>query len=143
MVHSGEYTPYIVLHSTWLLCRCDLHRFLIPGIREGVKAEILARTPHRFVHYCQMVCLETASSICDLFSEVHELGASPWTNGASLAISLYQCAQVLDHLAFRMPTTGPHSLGEIKRKLTKGLKLAYLLGSKFKWLRSCVRQNSC
>ena len=31
-VHVPDFTTYVLLHTQWYRCHCDLYRFLIPGI---------------------------------------------------------------------------------------------------------------
>lgn len=138
MCHSPEATSYITLHTTLLLCRCDLHRFLVPGIRESVSAAALAATPPEFIGFCQQACLNGALSLCDLFSEIDALDTGRVIDTPNLTVTLYQVVKIIGRLSFLLPEGGSNCLAELKRKLTQGLSLARPIQTRFAWLRPCV-----
>lgn len=141
MGHLRESTSYIALHTTLLLCRCDLHRFLIPGIRESVSEESLSDTPGDFAAYCQETCLNGALALCDLFSDIYALDTKKAIDTPTFTVTLYQCVKIIGCLYYLLPGDGPNSLEELKRKLTEALSLARPIQSVFIWLRPCVSKT--
>ncbi|KAL6407962.1 hypothetical protein AUP68_09005 [Ilyonectria robusta] len=138
MCHSEEARGYIVLHTLLYLCRCDLFRFLIPGIRESVSADAMEQTPRAYIDYCQQRCLESAVWCCEFWSHIRHSEMRNPVEGATLTIALYQCTKIIDHLYFLLPPEGGHSLPQLKQKLQDGLFLASRGQDKCEWVSLCI-----
>jgi hypothetical protein len=118
---NGE--AIIMLHNMWLQCHCDLHRFLIPGLREAVRAEIVAETPMEYIEYCQRICLHNATRLCKLWSQLRHMEFRPSMDNISLFISIYQVTQIIHHLKHLLPVSGQESLGILKANLNEAIQL--------------------
>ncbi|KAM0328568.1 hypothetical protein ACHAQA_004976 [Verticillium albo-atrum] len=138
MCHSRDSTAYIILHSTLILCRCDLHRFLVPGMKETVSPEAMAATSQEYITYCQQTCLDSAVILCDMWSQVYHLDAHRLIDSPTLTITLYQCVKVVEHAYWLLPEHGEHSLVSIKAKLTETLSMASRIQETYTWLRTCI-----
>ncbi|KAH6889870.1 hypothetical protein B0T10DRAFT_42079 [Thelonectria olida] len=138
MCHSEDARTYIVLHTLLYLCRCDLFRFLIPGIRESVSAEALEQTPRAYIDYCQQRCLESAVWSCEFWSQIYHSETRRPVESSTLAIALYQCTKIIDHLCFLLPPEGGHSLPQLKQKLAKAVSIASTTGQKIEWIGQCI-----
>ncbi|CAI4213661.1 unnamed protein product [Parascedosporium putredinis] len=88
MCHSSEARTYVMLHSTIHLCRCDLYRFLVPGIREAVSSEAMENTPPEYIDHCQRQCLGSALSLCDLWSKLYHLETDRDIDSPTLVIAM-------------------------------------------------------
>lgn len=138
MCHSDDARSYILLHTLLYLCRCDLFRFLIPGIREAVSAEALQLTPRPYIDYCQQRCLESAVWSCEFWSHVYHAETRRPVESSTLAVALYQCTKIIHRLCFLLPPEGGHSLPQVKIKLAKALEVAAKTGDKVEWIGRCV-----
>jgi hypothetical protein len=142
MCHSEDARTYIVLHTLLYLCRCDLFRFLIPGIRESVSAEALENTPRAYIDYCQQRCLESAVWSCEFWSHIYHSETRRPVESSTLAIALYQCTKIINHLSFLLPPEGGHSLPQLKQKLTKAVSIASRTEQTIEWVGRCVSPTS-
>ncbi|TPX15551.1 uncharacterized protein E0L32_004249 [Thyridium curvatum] len=124
MCHSKDGTAYITLYTMLYMCRCDLHRFVIPGIRESASSEALANTPPEYINRCQKTCLDNAIKLCDFWSSVYRLDPPRLADFTINVVSMYQCIKVIDRLAHLLPQDGEHDLENIKQKLQEALSLA-------------------
>ncbi|KAF5027093.1 hypothetical protein F66182_805 [Fusarium sp. NRRL 66182] len=138
MCHSDEARTYTILHTLLFSCRCDLHRFLIPGIREAVSPEALGQTPREYIDYCQQRCLQTALRYLDMWSKIRKMETSSRVGTPSFAIVTYQVAKIIDRLAALLPSQGESSLSGVKENLTEILFIASQSQSEFKWIASCI-----
>ncbi|KAF3359827.1 DNA mismatch repair protein msh-2 [Verticillium dahliae VDG1] len=138
MCHSRDSTAYIILHSTLILCRCDLHRFLVPGMKETVSPEAMAATSQEYIAYCQQTCIDSAVKLCDMWSQVYHLDAHRLIDSPTLTITLYQCVKVVEHAYWLLPQHGEHSLVSIKGKLMEALCMARRIQETYAWLRPCI-----
>ncbi|RTE78290.1 hypothetical protein BHE90_007206 [Fusarium euwallaceae] len=138
MCHSDEARPYTMLHTLLFSCRCDLHRFLIPGIRESVSPEAAAQTPREYIDYCQRRCLQSALGSCDLWSKIRHLETSSRVETPTLAVVTYQSVKIIDHLASLLPAHGDDSLPVVKEKLADALFIAARIQTGVDWIASCI-----
>lgn len=138
MCHSDEARAYAMLHTLLFSCRCDLHRFLIPGIRECVSPEAAAQTPREYIDYCQRRCLQSALGSCDLWSKIRHLETSSRLETPTLAVVTYQSVKIIDHLASLLPAHGDDSLPVVKEKLTDALFIVSRIQTGVDWIASCV-----
>ncbi|KAH7152943.1 hypothetical protein EDB81DRAFT_945868 [Dactylonectria macrodidyma] len=138
MCHSEEARGYIVLHTLLYLCRCDLFRFLIPGIRESVSASAMEQTPRAYIGYCQQSCLESAVWCCEFWSHIGHAEMRHPVEGGTLTIALYQCIKIIDHLCFLLPPEGGHSLPQLKQKLWEALGIAARSQERCEWVGQCI-----
>ncbi|KAM5356453.1 hypothetical protein ACJ41O_003099 [Fusarium nematophilum] len=138
MCHSDEARAYTTLHTLLLSCRCDLHRFLIPGIRESVSPEAAEQTPREYADYCQRRCLQSALGHCDLWSRVRRLETSSRIETPTLAVVTYQSVKIIDHLSNLLPLRGEHSLEVVKEKLSDAMFIASRSQMGFDWVASCI-----
>ncbi|KAF4468764.1 hypothetical protein FALBO_4348 [Fusarium albosuccineum] len=138
MCHSDEARTYTTLHTLLFSCRCDLHRFLIPGIRESVSPEAAGQTPREYIDYCQRRCLQSALGCCDLWSKIRHLETSSRLESPTLAVVTYQSTKIIDHLSGLLPSHGDHSLSIVKEKLTDALFIASRSQTGFDWVTSCI-----
>ncbi|KAM6516097.1 hypothetical protein FALCPG4_014282 [Fusarium falciforme] len=138
MCHSDEARAYTILHTLLFSCRCDLHRFLIPGIRECVSPEAAAQTPREYIDYCQRRCLQSALGSCDLWSKIRHLETSSRLETPTLAVVTYQSVKIIDHLASLLPAHGDDSLPVVKEKLTDALFIVSRIQTGVDWIASCI-----
>ncbi|KAF4983402.1 hypothetical protein FZEAL_1131 [Fusarium zealandicum] len=138
MCHSEEARTYATLHTILFSCRCDLHRFLIPGIKESVSPEAANQTPQEYINYCQRRCLQSALGYCDFWSKVRRLETSSRIESTTLAVVTYQSVKIVDHLAALLPPNGEHSLQVVKQKLADALFIASRSQTRFDCVVSCI-----
>jgi hypothetical protein len=138
MCHSDEARTYTTLHTLLFSCRCDLHRFLIPGIREAVSPEAAGQTPREYREYCQQRCLQTALCYVDMWFKVRQMETSSRVGTTTFAVVTYQFTKMIDHLASLLPLNGESSLASIKQKLTDILLIVSQSQTAFRWVTSCV-----
>ncbi|KIL89369.1 hypothetical protein FAVG1_07763 [Fusarium avenaceum] len=138
MCHSDEARTYTTLHTLLFSCRCDLHRFLIPGIREAVSPEAAGQTPRGYIEYCQQRCLQTALRYVDMWFKVRQMETSSRVGTATFAVVTYQFTKMIDHLATLLPLNGKSSLASIKQKLTDILLIVSQSRTAFGWVTSCI-----
>ncbi|KAL1844617.1 hypothetical protein VTK73DRAFT_2155 [Phialemonium thermophilum] len=125
-MHSTDAYGFLLLQTLWLQCHCDLYRFLIPGIRECVSQAAFSATPPDYVHFCQSRCLDKATQLCDLWSDVSRLRPALVIDDHLFDVSVYQVTQVVHHLRHLLPAAedDPHSLGRLQRKLRRAVQMA-------------------
>ncbi|KAF5597616.1 uncharacterized protein FSUBG_8448 [Fusarium subglutinans] len=121
-----------------LSCRCDLHRFLIPGIREAVSPEALGQTPREYIDYCQQQCLQTAMKYIDMWSKVRQMETSSRVGTPTFAVVTYQFVKMVDHLAALLPLHGESSLPVIKQKFMDILLIVSGSRAEVGWIGSCI-----
>lgn len=141
MCHSDEARAYTMLHTLVLSSRCDLHRFLIPGIREAVSPEAVNQTPREYIDYCQQRCLQTALKYIDMWSTIRQMETNSRVGTPTSAVVTYQMVKIVDHLAGFLPLHGDTSLSMIKQKLADILLVVSGGRSGVGWTRSCVRSQ--
>lgn len=124
MAHSPESVKYVGLHTQWYQSHCDLYRICVPGLRESLSMDVLARTPTDFIDRCQQTCLNNALRLCDLWSSMYRLEPGDETNNPFLPISIYSAAQICRHLRHLLPTQGDNTLRSVKQKLMDALRLS-------------------
>lgn len=120
MAYSRDATGYFMLRSQWEQCRCDLYRFLIPGIRESISEATIASTPADFVTECQVRCLEGAIARCNIWAESHRIGLH--LRNCHLVVFVYQCAMIIHRLSHLLPSI--ETLPSMKDKLSLALEMA-------------------
>ncbi|EGU86056.1 hypothetical protein FOXB_03460 [Fusarium oxysporum f. sp. conglutinans Fo5176] len=138
MCHSEEARTYTTLHTILFSSRCDLHRFLIPGIREAVSPEAVNQTPREFIDYCQQQCLQTALRYIDMWSKVREMETSSRVGTPTFAVVTYQFVKMVDHLAALLPLHGDSSLSVIKQKFIDILLIVSRSRAEVGWVGSCI-----
>ncbi|KAF4345551.1 hypothetical protein FBEOM_501 [Fusarium beomiforme] len=138
MCHSDEARAYTMLHTFILSSRCDLHRFLIPGIREAVSPEAVAQTPREYIDYCQQQCLQTAFRYIEMWSKVQQIETSSRVGTPTFAVVTYQVVKILDHLAGLLPLHGDTSLPVIKQRLMDMFLIVSRSGAEVGWTGSCI-----
>ncbi|KAL3438432.1 hypothetical protein BDV09DRAFT_159800 [Aspergillus tetrazonus] len=141
MGHSREAATYAGLHALWMMCHCDLYRFCVPGIRESVSKDALARTPSNFKDYCQQACFSMAVRLCGLWSDLYHLESSEYFGDEFLAVSIYQVTQILHHLPHLMSEHGENSVESLKKKLNEALQLAAPLRWVYASAINCLRDT--
>lgn len=142
MCHSDEARAYIMLHTLVLSSRCDLHRFLIPGIRESVSPEAMNQTPREYMDYCQQRCLQTALKYIDMWSTIRQMETNSRVGTPTSAVVTYQVVKIIDHLAGLLPLHGDTSLSVIKQRLVDILLVVSGGRAGVGWTRSCVSSHS-
>ncbi|QGI67477.1 hypothetical protein CEK26_011429 [Fusarium fujikuroi] len=138
MCHSEEARTYTTLHTFLFSSRCDLHRFLIPGIREAVSPEAFGQTPREYIDYCQQQCLQTALRYIDMWSKVRQMETSSRVGTPTFAVVTYQFVNMVDHLAALLPLHGESSLPVIKQKFMDILLIVSGSRAEVGWIGSCV-----
>ncbi|KAF5549054.1 hypothetical protein FMEXI_4396 [Fusarium mexicanum] len=121
-----------------LSSRCDLHRFLIPGIREAVSPEAVGQTPREYIDYCQQQCLQTALRYIDMWSKVRQMETSSRVGTPTFAVVTYQFVKMVDHLAALLPLHGESSLPVIKQKFMDILLIVSGSRVEVGWIGSCI-----
>ncbi|KAL4763020.1 uncharacterized protein BDW70DRAFT_148905 [Aspergillus foveolatus] len=141
MGHSREASTYAGLHALWMMCHCDLYRFCVPGIRESVSKDALARTPSNFKDFCQQACFSMAVRLCGLWSDLYHLESSEYFGDEFLAVSIYQVTQILHHIPHLMSEHGENSVESLKKKLNEALQLAAPLRWVYASAINCLRDT--
>ncbi|KAF5542086.1 hypothetical protein FNAPI_10070 [Fusarium napiforme] len=121
-----------------LSSRCDLHRFLIPGIREAVSPEAVNQTPRGYIDYCQQQCLQAALRYIDMWSKVRQMETSSRVGTPTFAIVTYQFVKMVDYLAALLPLHGESSLPVIKQKFMDILLVVSGSRAEVGWIGSCI-----
>jgi hypothetical protein len=92
--YSPHLRRYVMLHTVWHQCHCDLYRFLLPGMRESLSDEIINKTIPEYALYCQRRAVEHAKALVTLFIMVQKIGdQAPQDPGISICI--FQCTRIL------------------------------------------------
>ncbi|KAM0190723.1 hypothetical protein ACHAPA_011570 [Fusarium lateritium] len=138
MCHSEDARTYMTLHTFLFSCRCDLHRFLIPGIREAVSPEAADQTPREYINYCQQQCLQTALKYIEMWFKVRQMETSNNVGTSAFAVVTYQFVKMVDHLAALLPLRGDSSLPVIKQKFTDILLIVSRSRLEIGWVGSCI-----
>ncbi|KAI1015989.1 hypothetical protein LB504_009242 [Fusarium proliferatum] len=138
MCHSEEARTYTTIHTILFSSRCDLHRFLIPGIREAVSPEAVGQTPREYIDYCQQQCLQTALKYIDMWSKVRQMETSSRVGTPTFAVVTYQFVKMVDHLAALLPLHGDSSLPVIKQKFMDILLIVSGSRVEVGWIGSCI-----
>ncbi|KAG4273204.1 hypothetical protein FPRO04_09810 [Fusarium proliferatum] len=138
MCHSEEARTYTTLHTILFSSRCDLHRFLIPGIREAVSPEAFGQTPREYIDYCQQQCLQTALRYIDMWSKVRQMETSSRVGTPTFSVVTYQFVKMVDHLAALLPLHGESSLPVIKQKFMDILLIVSGSLAEVGWIGSCI-----
>ncbi|KAF5629201.1 NirA-like nitrate assimilation regulatory protein [Fusarium sp. NRRL 25303] len=138
MCHSEEARTYTTLHTILFSSRCDLHRFLISGIREAVSPEAVGQTPREYIDYCQQQCLQTALKYIDMWSKVRQMETSSRVGTPTFAVVTYQFVKMVDHLATLLPLHGESSLPVIKQKFMDILLIVSGSRAEVGWVGSCI-----
>lgn len=123
IINMEDSNAIVLLHNLWIQCVCDLHRFLIPGLREAVSPGIIAETPVDYVEYCQQVCLQNAIRLCKFWSQLYHLNFRPTIDNLLLFISIYQVTQIIHHLSNLLPEHGEECLNTLKENLCEAILL--------------------
>ncbi|KAG9499291.1 hypothetical protein J7337_010111 [Fusarium musae] len=139
MCHSEEARTYTTLHTILFSSRCDLHRFLIPGIREAVSPEAENQTPREYIDYCQQQCLQTALRFIDMWSKVRQMETSSRVGTPTFAVVTYQFVKMVDHLAALLPLHGESSLPVIKQKFMDILLIVSGSRAEVGWIGTCEK----
>lgn len=142
MCHSPEAKAYLILHSTLHLCRCDLYRFLIPGIKESVCPSAMEQTPEEYIQHCQQQCLDSALSLCELWSKICQLQTNRTIDSTNLVVSIYQVTKITDHLSHLLPDSGEHSLPNVQRKLKDAVSMTSYSQKAFPRIKPCVSYHT-
>ncbi|KAH6977845.1 hypothetical protein EDB82DRAFT_433486 [Fusarium venenatum] len=138
MCYSDEARTYTTLHTVLLSSRCDLHRFLTPGIREAVSPKAVDQTPRAYIEYCQRQCLQTALRFIDMWSKVRHMGTKSHLGTTTFSVVMYQFVKMIDSLASLLPSSGESSLPVIKQKLTEILLIISQNQPEAELIASCV-----
>ncbi|KAH7173208.1 uncharacterized protein B0J16DRAFT_405516 [Fusarium flagelliforme] len=138
MCHSDEARAYTMLHTLLLSSRCDLHRFLIPGIREAVSPEAMNQTPREYTDYCQQRCLQTSLKYIEMWFIIRQMETNSRVGTPTSAVVTYQMVKIIDHLAGLLPLNGDTSLLAIKQRLVDILPVVSGGRSGVGWTRSCL-----
>ncbi|KAL6925395.1 hypothetical protein FSST1_002669 [Fusarium sambucinum] len=136
--YSDEARTYTTLHTILLSSRCDLHRFLTPGIREAVSPEAVDHTPRAYIDYCQHQCLQTALQFIDMWSKVRHMETKSHLGTTTFSVVMYQFVKMIDSLANLLPSGGESSLPAIKLKLTEILLIISPSQPEAHLITSCV-----
>lgn len=123
IINMEDSNAIVLLHNLWFQCLCDLHRFLIPGLREAVSAGIIAETPIDYVEYCQKKSLQNAIRLCKYWSQLYRLDFRPTIDNLLLFISIYQVTQIIHHLSHLLLNSGEECLETLKENLREAILL--------------------
>ncbi|CAI7608557.1 unnamed protein product [Penicillium palitans] len=105
--YSPHLKRYVMLHTMWHQCHCDLYRFMLPGIRESLADEVLNTTLPEYAIYCQTRAVEHAKALVDIFRTVQKVcDQAPQDPGISICV--FQCTRILIR-AFDIGLLGSHS----------------------------------
>lgn len=142
MVHTREGTGFVILHTKRLLCRSDLYRLLVPGLREAVSSAALEATPPALVEAYQRECFRSALELCEMLAAVHRLDSRRPIRDPALAVAIYQLAarmHKLRHL-MSMDSSEPGATAEhVAMLLADALRLTGPVRAKgVAWIDHCV-----
>lgn len=120
--YSPHMRRYIMLHTTWHQCHCDLYRFVVPGLRDSLSEEAFEKTSAVYKTYCQSQVVKHAKSLVSLFQMAQKIDdGTPQDPG--IKISVYQCTRILIR-AFDLGLLGSLYLGlETLSQLRDGAKI--------------------
>lgn len=105
--YSPHLKRYVMLHTMWHQCHCDLYRFMLPGIRESLPDEVLSTTLPEYTLYCQTQAVEHAKALVDILRTVQKVcRQTPQDPG--IIICVFQCTRILIR-AFDIGLLGSHS----------------------------------
>lgn len=96
--YSPQLMGYLMLHSSWHQCYCDLYRIMIPSIRESVQEDIIQQVPADYAESCQKICINHAVAVCNLWSEILQQVDQLKITDNTIASYVYQGAQIMAHL---------------------------------------------
>ncbi|KAK1987286.1 hypothetical protein LZ30DRAFT_580353 [Colletotrichum cereale] len=96
--YTPQRTPYVMLHTWWHQCQCDMYRFTIPGFREGLPFEELQNLPPDFIAYCRDKCLEHALAVADIMAMVIDMGKDIFITDPALVMCTFHSARVISRL---------------------------------------------
>ncbi|TIC89785.1 putative transcriptional regulatory protein [Colletotrichum higginsianum] len=96
--YTPQRTPYVMFHTWWHQCQCDMYRFTIPGLREGLPLEELRCLPADFVAYCRNQCLEHALAVANIMATVTEMGRDIFITDPALVMCTFHSARVISRL---------------------------------------------
>ncbi|KZL64658.1 nitrate assimilation regulatory protein [Colletotrichum tofieldiae] len=96
--YTPQRTPYVMFHTWWHQCQCDMYRFTIPGFREGLPVEELQSLPLDFVAYCRDKCLEHALAVANIMVTVIEMGKDIFITDPALVMCTFHSARVISRL---------------------------------------------
>ncbi|THW82139.1 hypothetical protein D6D18_08506 [Aureobasidium pullulans] len=93
------YTPnldrFIMLHTFWHQCHCDLYRLPIRGIKESISDQALAETPRDYAMLLSDRCLDSAWDLVRLWTQILDLGLDNPIKDFSVSGCAYQCAKIV------------------------------------------------
>jgi len=135
--YSLHLRRYVMLHTMWHQCHCDLYRFMLPGIRESLPAEALKATLPEYTVYCQTRAVEHAKALIDVFEMVQTAGdQTPQDPG--ITICVFQCTRILIR-AFDIGLLGTHSIAiEILHQLKSAAKILLPITAVNQWAGKLV-----
>lgn len=123
IAQSSDAHSFLIIHTIWLQCHCDLYRFFIPGIRESVCKAAAEATPQDYITFCQRECLSKAVQLCDFWASMSRQQPVGLAEDLLLGVSIYQVAQILHHLHHLLPLQVPHTVDDLKRSLRAALNM--------------------
>ncbi|KAJ0161687.1 putative transcriptional regulatory protein PB1A11.04c [Colletotrichum tanaceti] len=96
--YTPQRTPFVMFHTWWHQCQCDMYRFTIPGLREGLPLDELRCLPADLVAYCRAQCLEHALAVADIMATVTEMGRDIFITDPALVMCTFHSARVISRL---------------------------------------------
>ncbi|OHE98483.1 hypothetical protein CORC01_06274 [Colletotrichum orchidophilum] len=96
--YTPQRTPFVMFHTWWHQCQCDMYRFTIPGFREGLREEELRTLPQDLVSFCRDKCLQHALGVANIMATVNEMGKDIFITDPALVMCTFHSARVISRL---------------------------------------------
>ncbi|KAK1542442.1 hypothetical protein CPAR01_05829 [Colletotrichum paranaense] len=96
--YTPQRTPFVMFHTWWHQCQCDMYRFTIPGFREGLPVEELQTLPQDLVSFCRDKCLQHALAVANIMATVNEMGRDIFITDPALVMCTFHSARVISRL---------------------------------------------
>lgn len=95
--YEASRIPFLMFHAWWHQTHCDLFRFAVPGLREGLPSSEIALLQPDFAASCREKCLSHALAVSHIMSAAVEAGIDLITD-PSLAMCAFHSARIISRL---------------------------------------------
>ncbi|KAJ2904298.1 hypothetical protein MKZ38_008357 [Zalerion maritima] len=98
-MYSPRLCVFVMVHIWWRQCHLDLFRLSLGGLVEALPKHVLDRCDQGFLAMCQRQCVEHATAMSNIFSDMLSLDTGIPVTDIDFPVCAYQCARLL-HYAF-------------------------------------------
>lgn len=95
--YEASRIPFLMFHAWWHQTHCDLFRFAVPGIREGLPSAEIALLQADYAASCREKCFSHALAVSHIMSAAVEAGIDLITD-PSLAMCAFHSARIISRL---------------------------------------------